>query len=373
MRRKQNKDKKIDIYRILMLPLMTMFLLNIGLVATTWAWYTANVSSGVSTIKAGVDVSVEVFKEDSEIPVEVQNKSISLEANSSYTFRFKPGSSANGYYALITVSNPKTVANLLINLFLTTAYADEPTSSYAVALSPNQNDANITMRFLQNKDVSISYIWRPSDLKPSENSTITYGEQQYELVEIGKTITNEEVYTVHFVGTDNSSKGEQTYTVDKNEVEIEVSAPEGYYFQPEGEVTIHETHKSYSVEKFVNHELTVTVVPDNAGTNSNSTNGQAEKEEDASETTPENVSGYSAEPSISAEPEKNEGSETPEGSTSDPSQSTENPTPDTETTPTPATEEAVVEDGGGETEGTSKEEPTTEGAVVEDAQSETGD
>ena len=37
MRRKKNKNKKIDIYTALMLPLMTMFLLNIGLVATTWA------------------------------------------------------------------------------------------------------------------------------------------------------------------------------------------------------------------------------------------------------------------------------------------------------------------------------------------------
>ena len=371
MRRKKNK--KIDIYTALMLPLMTMFLLNIGLVATTWAWYTASVSSGMSTIKAGVDVSVEVFKEGVNAPIELPNNCISLEANNNYTFKFTPGSAANGYYALITVSNPKTVANPLINLFTTTTYADEPTSSYAVALSPNQNDATITMLFLQNKDVSISYIWRPSDLKPSENSTITYGEQQYELVEIGKTITNEEVYTVHFVGTDNSSKGEQTYTVDKNEVEIEVSATEGYYFQPEGEVTIHETQKFYSVEKFVNHELTVTVVPDNAGTNSNSTNGQAEEEEDAGETTPGNVSGYSAEPSIPAESVK-EGCETPEESASYPSQFTENPTSEPATTPST---ESVDEQGNAEVDGEEDEAQTemkTEGMEADSyAQSKTGE
>lgn len=79
----RRKKKDIDIYRILMLPLMTMFLLNIGLIATTWAWYTASISTGVNSIKAGVDVSVSVSPEAS-----VNNGIYSLQSGNEYTFTF---------------------------------------------------------------------------------------------------------------------------------------------------------------------------------------------------------------------------------------------------------------------------------------------
>lgn len=307
---RKKKNEKLDIYTVLMLPLMTIFLLNIGLIATTWAWYTASVSTGVNEIKAGVDVSVQVFEEGSTNPIEVQNNSINLEAGKEYTFTFTPGSSANGYYALITVSNPTVATNPITNLFMTTAYADEPTSSYAVDLSPNQNDASITMCLLQKKDVSISYIWKPSNPKPSENNTITYGNQQYELVSIGQKITNEEVYTIHFIGTDISPIDEK-YTVDKNEVEIEVSAPDGYYLQPGENETTPVIKRKYPVTQFSNNELTVTVVLNDEGTNNNSTADPAEEGADVDESNPENVTGNAGEQSMTSGTESATESTTP--------------------------------------------------------------
>ena len=183
----RRKKKDIDIYRILMLPLMTMFLLNIGLVATTWAWYTASVSSGVNSIKAGVDVSVEVFKEDSTEPIEVENYSISLEAGKEYTFTFTPGSAANGYYALITVSNPSAATNPLTNLFMTTAYADGQ-ELYAVEI-PASDSTVLTMQFNEAKFVTFSYIW---NINIQSNVQIQYEGINYNVVS-GQIIQQSEV------------------------------------------------------------------------------------------------------------------------------------------------------------------------------------
>lgn len=383
MLRKKNKNKKIDIYTALMLPLMTMFLLNIGLVATTWAWYTARVSSGVNTIKAGVDVSVQVFEKGTDNPIEVQNNSVSLEAGKEYSFTFTSGSAANGYYALITVSNSTVATNPITNLFMTTTYADEPTSSYVVVLSLNQNDANITMRFLQNKDVSISYIWKPLDSDPAENHTITYGDRQYELVEIGQTITNEVVYTVHFIGTDNSSI-DKTYTVDKNDVEIELSAPEGYYLQPEEDETAPVTQRSYPVSQFSNNELTVTVVRNEEGTNNNSTADPAEEDTVMVEAAPESVTGNVGSQSIPSGTESateptipgQEQITTPDEPTppvQEPEQSTA--PSETETNLTRTNGQTVVGEKNDEVGGTGEEETAIEEnmEVVDNAQSESGD
>ena len=119
MLKKKNKNKKIDIYTALMLPLMTMFLLNIGLIATTWAWYTASVSSGVNEIKAGAtsstaNISIEsanTYRLSAE-PEETVNQltnfvlfdggSISLTGGNAYIFSItNEGTSHSGYYCLL--------------------------------------------------------------------------------------------------------------------------------------------------------------------------------------------------------------------------------------------------------------------------------
>ena len=179
MLKKKNKNKKINIYTALMLPLMSMFLLNIGLVATTWAWYTASISSGVNEIKAGVDVSVEVYENNK--PIEVQNNSCSLKAKNQYTFKFTHGSAANGYYALITVSNPSVATNPLTNLFMTTAYADDQELLYAVEIPAEYPTKEITMQFEKEKHVAITYIWN-NGISPNENNQIRYNDVTYSVV-----------------------------------------------------------------------------------------------------------------------------------------------------------------------------------------------
>ena len=117
MRRKKNKNKKIDIYTALMLPLITMFLLNIGLVATTWAWYTASVSSRVNSIRAAstwstaniISQSASTYKLSTEVgiePIEVSltdSESVSLAGGNAYIFSItNEGNSHSGYYCLLT-------------------------------------------------------------------------------------------------------------------------------------------------------------------------------------------------------------------------------------------------------------------------------
>ena len=180
MLKKKNNNKKIVIYKALMLPLMTMFLLNIGLIATTWAWYTASISSGVNSIKAGVDVSVEVSKEGLDDPIAVQNNSVSLEANSKYKFTFTHGSAANGYYALITVSNSTAATNPIANLFMTTAYA-ESEGLYAVEIPAENPTKEIIMQFEKEKHVAITYIWNIG-ISLNENNQIGYNDVTYSVV-----------------------------------------------------------------------------------------------------------------------------------------------------------------------------------------------
>ena len=57
---KHNKhihDEDYDINIKLMVPLLSMLVCTICLCATTWAWYTASVSTGVNSIVAGANVS----------------------------------------------------------------------------------------------------------------------------------------------------------------------------------------------------------------------------------------------------------------------------------------------------------------------------
>lgn len=130
----RRKKKDTDIYRILMLPLMTMFLLNIGLVATTWAWYTASVSSGVNTIKAGAQVTVTV-KDSTGSPISNTDGKYVLEGNEKYTVTCKAGSAETGYVVLMDIDHENTSASSTIfDLFFIPAYAETVNTKYYVEL-----------------------------------------------------------------------------------------------------------------------------------------------------------------------------------------------------------------------------------------------
>lgn len=363
----RRKKKDIDIYRILMLPLMTMFLLNIGLIATTWAWYTASISTGVNSIKAGVDVSVSVSPEAS-----VNNGIYSLQSGNEYTFTFTLGNAANGYYALITVSNPTVATNPLTNLFMTSAYA-ESEELYAVEIPAENTTKEITIHAAEDKQIRFDYLWKSDEIADLGDGKIEYKEVEYSLISnsespftIGKL---EVVYTVTFVDGENNEVSKTEYKTKENSVTV--IAPEGYYLHPEGEETSPVSERSYQVEYFPNQELKIEVV--------------SKEPEPTILTEGEQSSEMANESSVGTNPPAeipiSEGSlskQESEESISDPSQSTENPTSETETTSTPAAGETIEEQSNTEVneagEVTGVEETTTEEKTeIEDAQSETGE
>lgn len=116
---KHIQDEDYDFSIKLMVPLLTILVCTICLCATTWAWYTASVSTGVNSIKAGVN--------DSDIQITyientVSNEEASIAATSEplvvnlvdgyynlanhieYTVSIKnSGESTSGYHCMITV------------------------------------------------------------------------------------------------------------------------------------------------------------------------------------------------------------------------------------------------------------------------------
>ena len=176
MRRKRT-DEKLDIYRALMLPLMTMFLLNIGLIATTWAWYTASITSGVSTITAEPKVNIAINKVGSaSFETPDANGNYVLYAGSTYNVKMTAGNAQTGYLVLMDITDVEHTASLL-DVFFTTAYAQEIPLKYYVTI-PNESDQ-------QTVSVSITTSDQDKTLKL----------QKLWIEKTGETISNPEVTT----------------------------------------------------------------------------------------------------------------------------------------------------------------------------------
>lgn len=163
MRRKKNKNKKIDIYTALMLPLMTMFLLNIGLVATTWAWYTASVSSGGNTITAGPKVDIKVTMEGNDTAEDPDvNGDYTLSKNQIYNLEITPGNAETGYLVLMDITDLQQNSASLFDLFITNAYAEEIPSKYYVAI-PHQSEqepVKVTLKTSdEDKSLKLKKLW----------------------------------------------------------------------------------------------------------------------------------------------------------------------------------------------------------------------
>lgn len=200
MRRKK-KNKKLDIYTVLMLPLMTMFLLNIGLIATTWAWYTASVSTGVNTIKAGPQVSVRVTQNGTPVLLQANGYYL-LSENVECKIELSGGIAINGYYALLEISD-STTSTSLINTLFTPVYAESSQLNYAVKYpAENQQSTSITIASSSStKQLRINCVWA-NDIQINSNS-LTYGATTYSLVNSNNTISLEETkktsYTINLL------------------------------------------------------------------------------------------------------------------------------------------------------------------------------
>lgn len=162
MRRKK-KNEKLDTYRILMLPVMTMFLLNVGLIATTWAWYTASVSSGVNTITAGPQVDIRITMEGSTSAENPDvNGDYTLYKNQTYNLEITPGNAETGYLVLMDITDAQPYSTSLFDLFVTSAYAEEMPSKYYVVI-PHQSEqqkVSVTVKTSdEDKALKLKKLW----------------------------------------------------------------------------------------------------------------------------------------------------------------------------------------------------------------------
>ena len=124
-------------------------------------------------------------KEGLDDPIAVQNNSVSLEANSKYKFTFTHGSAANGYYALITVSNSTAATNPIANLFMTTAYA-ESEGLYAVEIPAENPTKEIIREFIErieihsDKQVDIYFNFKPLQELNENLNSFCVAKKEYE-------------------------------------------------------------------------------------------------------------------------------------------------------------------------------------------------
>lgn len=365
----RRKKKDTDIYRIWMLPLITMFLLNVGLVATTWAWYTASVSSGVNEIKArATESTVSIYPQPSASSSGVTNVSATsgieaiqkgtdgiytLESDTTYLVELtNDGSSASGYHCVFTIMNTS---------------GNEIGRFYTPNFKPSFN-FSISQQAGEAVKIKVETLWGSHDkgenIVTNESSyVLTYSESVLNIktqssfaLRQAENLENITKFSYSIRFYDQNTKQEIKAGI-SNETEEEVIVLNDYL------VDGYELVESEDYE-IVDEVMYLFIDPEIESNIFNIYYTQSTTSQ-----------GNGTEPPIPDESKQNEGNETPEETPpfqeTDPSTSQS----ETETNPTPATEEAVVEDGGGEAGETGEEEiPTEEKKEVDgNAQSETGE
>ena len=257
---KHNKhihDEDYDINIKLMVPLLSMLVCTICLCATTWAWYTASVSTGVNSIVAGVNVTVTAKIGESDAPF--NNGAYTLRQGETLTLTFTGNNAANGYYALIDINDPDNTLNLsesIINLFVNRVYAEEATTQgITKAIYFNEGKKiEITNDESNTKIVTVAIVWA----NPVIENGIIKGhcldkQFNYETIEQGEEIqiiiqeeSVSKVLIAHFYDVEtqkplpSDSQETETYNLEETEdtglvgiyefegTTCEVKAPEGY-------------------------------------------------------------------------------------------------------------------------------------------------
>lgn len=328
---KHNKhvhDEDYDINIKLMVPLLSMLVCTICLCATTWAWYTASVSTGVNSIVAGVNVS-ETVSCGENCNVTKTNGVYSLEPNKTYVVTFNPeGNVTNGYYALIDIIDDPTntsaseiASQTLFGLFVNRVYAEE-SEIQAQTLSGikghvyiNKNDSDttrITITVDSTKQLKIQYIW-----KVVENDNVIWDEKYEGYKDIDFTVNNvinltetqsttSATVTFNFINAETgealpySALGIETYGLSENEElpqtativleadleEYEIFAPEGYLLkldESRGE-TENQESRIYTLEPGKDAVINVScVVRPESNPNQNTDDPQSSGEQNANE------------------------------------------------------------------------------------------
>lgn len=314
---KHNKhihDEDYDINIKLMVPLLSMLVCTICLCATTWAWYTASVSTGVNSIKAGVSASAYInnVTNGSATPNEDGSYTLTNDSDSeaSFTIYFSTnsGTAANGYLGLITIDqigeyssvssqNEENVVSLgktLLNLITTRVLAEGEEENTSVLSQESSikkyvffkdfdNSINLSLSANTIANLKIEVVWAEpnfsSDTESFKFEGIDYQKcTNGEGISISKhveTQSNEEnnayiltspestasvntKYQIKFEdidGLQNFDAIEQE-TIDGNLV---VNAPDGYLLVPIGEETEGVSSRVYSIEELEGYELIVNV------------------------------------------------------------------------------------------------------------------
>ena len=255
---KHNKhihDEDYDINIKLMVPLLSILVCTICLCATTWAWYTASVSTGVNSIVAGVNATVTA--KIGELDAPLNNGAYTLGQGETLTLKFKGENAANGYYALIDITNQTTntsasenALRTLFSLFVNRVYAENKNATDIQKCVYFSNEKTIAIKNNDtiNKQVTITIVWANQSVDENGRHTLDQSYTGYQTVE-ENTVTigsNTKVLVAHFYDIETQkplpSESSQTETynleetkesglVDVYEFEgtiCEVKAPEGY-------------------------------------------------------------------------------------------------------------------------------------------------
>ena len=273
-------DEDYDFSIKLMVPLLSILVCTICLCATTWAWYTASVSTGVNSIKAGVGATYSIGETTYS-----EKETFTIVSNDSLVINFTGYGSANGYYALLDindVTNTGFLPDALIDLFATRIYADNSIKK-AVYFS---DDAQIEIHNNSSvpKTVEVKIVWASSDKdnngKNKLDTTMYSGYDsnpiQGNVINTTKTTSitinyldiEENLLPASVLGIethglrDNLEEESAIISFETEETELTVTAPEGYLLQKDSNFNEEDDvpYRTYQIEPGEEIEIDVICV-----------------------------------------------------------------------------------------------------------------
>lgn len=330
---KHNKhihDEDYDINIKLMVPLLSILVCTVCLCATTWAWYTASVSTGVASITAKANVT-ETVKDANGNRVDIQNGKYILRPgenneNKTYTIEFTLGDASNGYFALIDIEDgdARLSSNSisLLDLFVNRVYAEGDETKKCVAISKDET-TSIYIVVNTTKTISIHYAWAVyKDNKPDlGDGSNSYGEPVSGTIDLREQTQTPKTATITFNYIDATTGkplpysvlGIESYGLRENEEdlpqtativyeadgeEIEIFAPEGYLLEKNDSFNEKENVESrvYRIETDEDVVINVSCVPIPQDTSNDiETENTSESDNDVTEITPPNIDNSSDE------------------------------------------------------------------------------
>lgn len=282
-------DEDYDFSIKLMVPLLTILVCTICLCATTWAWYTASVSTGVNSITSGVSSNVKMNITQGDAIVNGDG-SYTIKPNSTIELCLSVGTASNGYYALIDITDENSsysISETLLNIFVNRVYAEEDnTIRKAIYLDQTKTVKISNKDTASQKNVSIRIVWADA-VKDSNGNIVNhilnsnYSTYYTEITEDTINILSRtRIVTINYLDIDEnplpaSVLGLDTYGLRDNleeetaiirfeteESEFTVTAPEGYLLQKDGNFN-EETdvpYRTYQIEPVEEIEIDVICV-----------------------------------------------------------------------------------------------------------------